>query len=174
MAKTRITKKVINAVSDEQFNDAMATVAANDAKRQKIVARMDEQITAIRDKYADGLKDLEEGSRSAAEVVETYCTENPQLFIEKKSYETPHGTVGFRTGNPKLMLLKGIKGTQALDNLKRYLPDYVRVTEEPAKDRLLADRNTELVQENLSKVGFQVVQDESFFIELKKEEGALV
>ena len=57
-----------------------------------------------------------------------------------------------------------------LDNLKAYLPSYVRTTEEPAKDRLLIDRNTPEVADNLAKVGLCVAQDETFYIDLKKEE----
>lgn len=169
MAKTRISKRVVNAVSDEEFLSALATVAQNDAQQQKINAQMDERITAIRKKYAPELERLQEGISEATEVVETYCDENPQLFTTRKSYETPHGTVGYRTGTHKLKLIKGFKLAQVLDNIKAYLPGYIRTTEEIAKDRLIADRNTEEVIEHLPKCGYKVEQDERFFIELKKE-----
>jgi len=44
------------------------------------------------------------------------------------------------------------------------------VKEEPAKDLLLADREIPEVAAEFEKCGIEVVQDESFFIDLKKEE----
>jgi len=55
-----------------------------------------------------------------------------------------------------------------LDRLKQQLPEYVRLNEEPAKDLLLADRNKESVAPFLRELGLQVVQDELFFIDMKK------
>ncbi len=46
----------------------------------------------------------------------------------------------------------------------------VRTVVEPAKDKLLADRDNEEVQAMLPKVGISVVQDETFYVEPKKEE----
>jgi hypothetical protein len=48
------------------------------------------------------------------------------------------------------------------------LPAYVRTTEEPAKDMLLADRNNALVAPLLISLGVEVVQDELFYIETNK------
>ncbi|MFK8296741.1 host-nuclease inhibitor Gam family protein [Capnocytophaga canimorsus] len=53
--------------------------------------------------------------------------------------------------------------------LKEFLPSYVRTVEEPAKDKLLADRDNEEVNTLFGKVGISVVQDETFFVEPKKE-----
>ena len=56
--------------------------------------------------------------------------------------------------------------------LKEFLPAYVRIEEEPAKDMLLADREKEDVAELFPKVGIFVDQDETFFVERKSEESA--
>lgn len=170
-ATKRVSKKVIQNVSSSQFNDAMASYAANDARSAKIRATIDVEITKVREKYADDLEEIADELEKNQEIIEVYCMENKDtLFSKKKSMDTSHGTVGYRTGTPKLKLLKGFNWNKVLDNLKAYLPSYVRTTEEPAKDRLLSDRENEEVAENLKKVGIEVVQDESFFIELKKEE----
>jgi hypothetical protein len=65
---------------------------------------------------------------------------------------------------------------------------YIRQTEEIAKDRLLADRELEEVEvydtptgdprtvkmpEAMAVCGIQVVQDETFYVEHKKEETAV-
>jgi len=45
----------------------------------------------------------------------------------------------------------------------------VRTTEEPAKDRLLADRDVPEIFTQFQKLGITVDQDETFFVEPKKE-----
>lgn len=81
-----------------------------------------------------------------------------------------HGTIGFRTGTPKLKTLKGFTWASALQLVKEFLPDFIRRTEEIAKDKMLADRESEGMTEKLSKCGITVAQDETFFVEPKKED----
>jgi len=100
-----------------------------------------------------------------------YALENQaELFAKKKSLDTVHGTIGFRTGTPKLKTLKGFTWGAVTNLLKEFLPDYVRTIEEPAKDKLLADRDNTEVSGLFAKVGIAVTQDESFYVEPKKEE----
>jgi Bacteriophage Mu Gam like protein len=80
-----------------------------------------------------------------------------------------HGLIGFRTGTPKLKTLKKFTWGAVTEQLKSYLPEYVRTVEEPAKDKLLADRDNEEVNTLFKKCGIEVAQDETFFVELKKE-----
>lgn len=170
MAK-RESKTVVKGVSNDQFNAAMADYAKADARLGIITAKMDNEINKIRDKYQAEVNTLTEEKEKAFEVAQTYSVENQQtMFGKKRSIETVFGVVGFRTGTPKLKLLKGYNWTKVLDNLKAYLPEYVRTTEEPAKDRLLVDREQPEVLAGMTKVGLMVDQDEKFFIELKKEE----
>lgn len=175
MATKRISKKVVSGVTAEEFNEAMGAFAAADARRCRLLAKMDEEVTKVRDKYQDELSGLEKECETQQEVIQTYCEENKEaLFNKKRSMDTSHGSVGFRFGTPKLKLLPKMNWVKVLDNLKAYLPSYVRTTEEPAKDRLIIDRELPEVTENLKKVGLMVDNDEKFFIELKKEEMAAV
>ena len=93
-----------------------------------------------------------------------------ELFTKRKSLETTHGTIGFRTGTPKLKTLKGFTWNAVVNMLKEFLPGYVRTSEEANKEKLLADRESEEVVALFPKVGITVVQDETFFVEPKKEE----
>lgn len=171
MATKRISKKVVKNVTAAEFEEALAGYAAKDARAMKLAAEMDEKITKIREKYDPEMRELMDDMEDHREVIEVYSSEHYEtLFSKKKSYETTHGTIGYRTGTPKLKTLSKFTWAKVLDNLKAYLPSYVRKVEEPAKDRLLTDRELPEVKANLSKVGLQVVQDESFFIELKKED----
>ncbi len=168
--KKRVSKTVVKGVTEQQFNDAMGAYATADAQASKIIAQMDVEVTKIREKYAEQLEPLRETCERQFEVVQTYCEENKAtLFDKRRSWETTHGTVGFRTGTPKLKLLPKKTWATVLDNLNHYLPDYVRTISEPAKDRLLTDRDLPEVATVLPKVGLMVDQDEKFFIEIKKE-----
>ena len=81
-----------------------------------------------------------------------------------------HGIIGFRTGTPKLKTLKGFTWASALQLVREFLPGYIRTTEEITKDKLLADRDAENMFDNMARCGITVVQDETFYVEPKKEE----
>lgn len=170
----RTSKTIIANVSEERYNESLASYAKLDAKEQKINAQMDEQMTKIREKYSSELDNIQKEKDEYFQVVQTYCTENQSiLFSKKKSYETIHGLVGFRTGTPKLKLRKGFQWGAVLELLKVKSPSYVRTKEEVDKERLLIDRETSEAQLLMREVGVEVDQDEKFFIDLKKEELAV-
>lgn len=170
MAK-RTAKKVLSGVQKHEFYAALAEFAALSTKEQTITSKMDEQITKIREKYAEQLEKIKETKEEQFEIVQAYCKEQKlQLFTKQRSIDTIHGKVGFRTGTPKLKTLKGFTWEAVTNMLKVVLPEYVRTIDEPAKDRLLADRDTAKVQEKLAEAGLFVDQDETFFVDLKKEE----
>lgn len=170
MAK-RVKKTVLSGITREQADTAFADFAAADARAQKLTASMDEQITRIREKYQDELQGCADRKEKAFDVMQAYATENKdQIFTKKRSLETTHGVFGFRMGTPKLKTLKGFTWTAVTMLLKEFLPDYVRVTEEAAKNLLLDARDDEEVALLFPKVGIYVDQDESFFVECKKEE----
>ena len=183
----RQKKTIITGVPREAADEAFATYAKSDAQIQKINAEIELQCAKIREKYANKLAELEGEKEKAFDVLQAYATENQaELFTKKKSLDMAHGTIGFRTGTPKLKTLKGFTWASALQLAKKFLPfTYIRQTEEIAKDRLLADRDLKEVaiydtptgdarevtmREAMAACGIQVVQDETFYVEPKKEE----
>jgi phage host-nuclease inhibitor protein Gam len=164
-------KKVVHTgVTSETMEAAFSEYAIADAKLKKINATIDVQMTQIREKYADDMAKLTEKKDNAFDVIQAFALENKDdLFSKKKSMESVHGTFGFRTGTPKLKTLKGFTWPAVTNLLKEFLPTYVRVSEEPAKDKLLADRELDEVAALFTKVGISVAQDETFFVEPKKE-----
>jgi len=170
MASNREKKVVVTGVSRAMAEASFADYADADARQQRITSRMDLDITKIREKYQDDLTKLQERKDKDFEVMQTYAMENRDLFTKKKSMETVHGIMGFRTGTPKLKTRKGFTWGAVTNLLKEFLPAYVRTTEEPAKDKLLADREIPEVVEIFPKVGIFVDQDETFYVEPKKEE----
>ena len=183
----RQKKTIITGVTREAADEAFATYAKSDAQIQKINAEIELQCAKYREKYADKIATLTEERDKAFDTLQSFATENQsELFVKKKSLDMAHGTIGFRTGTPKLKTLKGFTWASALQLAKKFLPmTYIRQTEEIAKDKLLADRELEEVQvydtptgdprdvtmrEAMAVCGIQVVQDETFYVEPKKEE----
>jgi phage host-nuclease inhibitor protein Gam len=170
MSKTRKTKTLLpSAISREDAETAFAAFAEADARQQKIAATMDVQITKIREKYSDELARLGDEKEASFELIQGYAVSNRDDFGHKKSMDLVHGIIGFRTGTPKLKLRKGFTWPSVVNLLREFLPGYVRTSEEPAKDRLLADRDVPEVNAQFQKLGIMVDQDEVFFVEPKKE-----
>ena len=168
---TRKKKVIITGVSREAADEAFATYAKSDAQVQKINAEIELQCAKIREKYADKLATLTSEKEQAFDTLQAFATEHEEeFFSKKKSLDMAHGTIGFRTGTPKLKTLKGFTWASALELVKEFLPDYVRQTWDIAKDKLLADRDAEEMLSRMAKCGMQVVQDEAFYVEPKKED----
>lgn len=158
------------ALSPQMFIDrTLEEYAYCEGKLKEINAQMDKEFLAIRQKYADLLSTYQETKDEASNKLESYALENPRIFVgPKKSLAGKFGSFGFRTGKPKFKLLDGFTWTFITEFLEKNLPNYLRVTIDPAKDKLLADRYLPEVSEFFPSMGLTVVQDESFFIDLKK------
>lgn len=183
---TRQKKRVIQGVTREAADVAFASFAKADASINKINAEIELQCAKIREKWQDRLTVLTAEREAAFDTLQAFATENQaELFSKKKSLDMAHGTIGFRTGTPKLKTLKGFTWVSALELVKTFLPSgYVRLSIDIAKDKLLADRDLEEVnvttdgmviqpmamKDAMAKCGIQVVQEETFYVEPKKEE----
>lgn len=184
MAK-RQKKTIITGVSKECAEEAFAAYAKAQAEHAKVTAEIELKCAQIREKHQERLSQLQTTMDGSFDTLQAFATENQaELFNKKKSLEMVHGTIGFRTGTPKLKTLKGFTWASALTLVTEFLPKYLRQTVEIAKDKLLADRENEVVMPGdplgpgqpllnvMAKCGITVVQDETFFVEPKKEEGA--
>lgn len=173
MARTK--KTIVSGISREQAEQAFAEFAGADAQVQNLTSKMDLEMTKIREKYADRLAELNASKEKSFEIIQAYAVEHKdELFTKKKSVESAHGTFGFRTGTPKLKNLKGFTWAAVTNLAKQFLPAYIRTTEELDKQSLLADRDKEEVAGKFGQIGVQVVQDETFYVEPKKEADAVV
>lgn len=167
--RTRNAKKPSAPITAAQFETAMANYAAAELREQEINKAVEEEVNDLLDKYKDELACIAQGKAAAFETVQFYCIANKDiLFSRRRSIGTPHAIAGFRLGTPRLKIAKENTWNDVLHELKEKLPGYIRTTEEPAKDLLLADRHKEQVAPVLVALGIQVVQDELFYIETKK------
>ena len=182
---TRQKKKVISGVTREAADQAFAEYAKADASINKINAEIELQLAKIREKRQAELTVLAQQRDQAFDTLQAFAIENQtELFSKKKSLDMTHGTIGFRTGTPKLKTMKGFTWEAAKTLVKKFLPDYIRTSEEIAKDKLLADRELDEVEfvesditkksvpmsQAMSECGILVVQDETFYVEPKKED----
>ena len=182
---TRQKKKVIQGVTREAADVAFAAFAKADASINKINADIELQCAKIREKHQADLTRLVAERDSAFEMLQSFATENKaELFSKKKSLDMAHGTIGFRTGTPKLKTLRGFTWESAKTLVKKFMPSYIRTTEEIAKDKLLVDRELKEVDfiegditkkkvpmsEAMAECGILVIQDETFYVEPKKED----
>lgn len=169
MAK-RASKKVLTGITEEEYQESLSLYAQAEGEAEKLVAKLNVEVTKLREKYDTRLNELIDVKEKHFEIVQTYCTENKKvLFVEKRSIESLHGRLGFRYGTPKLKTLPKMTWEKVLVKMKGILPDYVRKKEEVDKESLLADREKENVAAHLAEVGVYVDKDETFYIELKKE-----
>jgi phage host-nuclease inhibitor protein Gam len=164
----RKCKKIYTGINIIQFEEAMVLYANAEARRSDILTQLELEMNRVKDKYKHELLYLNEKKRTALEIVETYCREQKEnLFKKRRTMHTMHGSVGFRLGQPKLRIKPGYCWSRVIHKLKENMPEYIRISEEPAKDLLVADRNKESVANLLAKSGVEVVQDELFFIEIR-------
>ncbi len=166
---TRNAKRIKVGITATRFEEAMARYAAAEHRETQINKSIELEVNELLEKYNDELMCLSQAKTTAFEIVQSYCLENKEvLFDKRRTIGTLHAIAGFRLGTPRLKTAKGRDWKKVLEALKEQLPGYVRITEEPAKDLLLADRHKETVAPFLMQIGVQVVQDELFYIESKK------
>ena len=170
----RKTKVLQTELTAEEAEQALGIYAAAHARMASLTSKMDVEITRIREKYQEEMSKLSGIQTESFEKVQHYATINPQLFLKKKSIDMTHGTLGFRTSTPALKLITKFTWGSVLTMVKEFMPDYIRTKEEVDKESILAQRDSEVVSANLTKCGMRVVQDETFFIDLKKEEAIAI
>ena len=176
MSKSRTKTTALQPPTDlTGAEKVLADYATADAKLDEINSFMDQKIVKIREEHAADIQDLEEKKDTAFKQLQMYAESHPEHFTKKKSFPMSQGLLGFRTGTPKLKTLKGFTWaavTKLLEASEKG-KQYIKSTIVPMKDKILADRDKEEIAGMLPNVGIEVVQDESFYIELKKEEKAI-
>jgi phage host-nuclease inhibitor protein Gam len=152
----------------EEMETLVGEIASLTITQDGLMVEMDRQIQAVRHEYETTLAQIRLSLDGKLEAARLWAVTNPEAFGQKKSLEMVHGTIGFRTGMPKLKAKRGITWEIVLDLLRKCrLTDYIRSKEEVDKDRLIADRET--LGDKLAQVGVEVVQDEAFYLDPKRE-----
>jgi len=143
----RKKKVILSGITRDEMEETMHSYAVADAKQRALMAEMDGKLSEIREQYSGQLQDLDMEKDEAFEKLQAFATENrDEHFSRRKSMETTHGTLGFRIGNPQLKPAKGMTWAGVLELLKMKGKGYIRTVEEVAKDKLLAERESDECQ----------------------------
>jgi phage host-nuclease inhibitor protein Gam len=167
MKKTRIKKTVTDPQSID-IDLVIGQIAGFTNAERRLTADMDQRIKAIRDDYADDLASVADNINTLTALAQQWAEANPDKFAKKKSLQLTHGTLGFRTGTPKLKLLRGWSWDGVLSRLKEHgkSASFIRAKEEIAKEEILASyARNDCFDDDLKHIGLKVTQDESFYVE---------
>ena len=161
------TPAITNRIEMEGLIRDIAGLKFNE---QLLNSGMDAEIQAVRDKYRSRLNTVAEVLTEKVNTARAWAEANPEEFGRRKSIDFPDGSVGFRTGMPKLKMLAKWKWDDVLRALQaaRWGGAYIRVKEEINKEQIIADIGAEVLSAaDLRKAGAQVVREESFYVDTK-------
>jgi phage host-nuclease inhibitor protein Gam len=144
---------------------AMSDLAQAITSQRKVVADRDAAVLAINERCAEPLAELDKRITALTENLAAWAEAHPEEFPKGlKSLRLNAGTIGFRTGTPKLALLsRAWNWEKVLQAVQGMLPNFVRNKPEVDKEAILGQRD-ELAY-ILPSVGLKVTQAESFFAE---------
>lgn len=167
----RMKKQALPEVTELDLEYKLAEYAKLSNEIETLEAEMNAKMTALRDKYLDKIEASRTQVKGIFEELYFWAEKQKERFGKKRSMDLQHGKIGFRMGTPKLKTSKGYTWAAVTTLLKELSGAlYVRIKEETDKETLIAKHKEPEVIELMSRCGIQVVQEESFYIDLKKEE----
>lgn len=136
-----------------------------DARRSE----MERAIAEVRTTHTPDIDSMERELVEKRAHVHLWAEDNRESFRGKKSLDCHHGTIGFRSGPPRLERVEpDLSWSHIAHKLGRFGwgADYLRTPPpqpEVNKEAILADRH-KLAAAKLEKAGLRIVQDEKFYI----------
>lgn len=169
--KTRIKRPQGATLTRADIEIMMGDLRTLAQREQKILADKNAAVQQIEERCKEPLENIAAARKPLVAVIQQWAEAHPEEFAKRKSIELTHGTVGFRTGTPRLALLnRKWNWESALEAVKLMLPAFVRSSPEIDKEALIAQRNDDAIAWALPRCGLQVRQDEGFFADPKLEQ----
>lgn len=153
----------------ERAEEVVGEIALVEILRDALTADMEAAIQQVREGFEARLMSCAISLEQKLPAIQAWAEANPELFKEKKSLPMVHGIIGFRTGMHQCKTLRGLTWEKVKALLINQSLGYTRSTTVVDKDALIAERD-KLGAEGLAKRGVQVFQEETFFVEPKREE----
>ncbi len=167
--KKRIKRTANGIATREQAANTVADIALLVGEIRLVTDTMSQEITEVRDRYNVDIDVLNSKLEVANERVYDWMERNPQEFGSKKSIEFPCGVVGWRMSPPALKTRRGWTWKTVLEKLMEDGIDrFIKVKHDVEKAKIIAERER-LGDEELIKMGVEVVQVDEAFIEPKLE-----
>ncbi len=169
MSKSRIKVKLPTIATRDEAEAVMNELALTANNLRKIIAGRDAAVLRVNESYAKDIAACEESISGKTDVLRAWAEASPDQFPKGlKSLALAAGTLGFRTGTPKLALLsRAWNWEKVLAQARSLIPAFIRSIPELDKAAILAQRDEGILQFAIKACGMKVVQDESFFIEPK-------
>jgi len=169
MKKSRIKKNLPQITTRADAEATVGEIALITANRDRLARNMDLDLASIRDRYLPNLLAYESDLKEKTDALCAWAQANPGEFPKnRKSIHFIQGTIGFRTGTPKLALLsRAWSWTKVLAALITNGGQlFVRTTDTVDKERILsAHAAGTLSSEWVTRLGLKITQDESFFVD---------
>lgn len=166
VSKNRIKLSLPLITTRDEAEAVMNDLANTANNRRQLTVRLDAQILAAQNAAAPGLAACDAALQAACDALRAWAESHPEEFPQgRKSLELLSGTLGFRTGTPKLTLLsRAFTWDKVMELLRgKGWSGWIRVKQELDKEAIIAQRD----EMDLRAVGLKVTQDESFYVEPK-------
>ena len=174
MSTNRIKKSMEVCLTCRADAERTMNIHADTANlRRALVAEMDARLIEVKADYETRIAKLDALINATAEDLQAWAVANPEEFGKKKSIELLAGTLGFRTGTPKLALLnRRWTWDLVLAAIEQLGFQFTRIKTEVDKEAILsfvaeASDKEAVTAKVLTPIGVKVTQGESFFIEPK-------
>src|SRR5579863_550173 len=129
--------------------------------RRELETQRDARLLEVRTDYDHTFKEIDARIGPKLAALHEWAGANPAAFKARKSIEFAAGTLGFRTGTPRLKALKGFTWDAVLRSLRAVgLNEFIRMKEEVDKEAIIAARR-EIPDETMKKAGLTLVQEET-------------
>ena len=163
--KRRSAPPALQFQSRAEAATALARVATALNQRRALQLEKDAAVLDLERRYADQFGKIDGQVLPLSDALRAWAEAHPAEFADRKSIHFPAGVIGFRTGTPKLKLVRPRTWDHVLAALQSAgLGGYVRTRAEVDKEAILADRHVLLAKE-LRALGLKITRDESIFIE---------
>lgn len=180
MKAKRITIKLHQVISREDAEACMSTIALLETTRRRILSDRDAAVLAINERIQKPLTELEETLKTKTTALHQWADANPDAFPkDRKSLALHDGTIGFRTGNPSVVLATRSTNWDNVLSILQLLRwrRFIRVKCEVDKEAILArysklkeSAKARFVAKVLTRLGLKIKKDETFFVEPKLTE----
>lgn len=177
MAK-KIKREATTIKDRSELESVMGEYAAQVLERDRLTVEMEQKIQEIRAGYEPRIAACVECGDGLFEDLHAWAALHPAEFGARKSIELLHGTIGLRTCPPSVKQIKGVKVEHTLAAVKAHGWLFlVRTKEEISKDEILARRAlpegdpNRLTDADLKTVGLYVDKGETFYADVKREDG---
>ena len=169
-AKRRTSKIIPRVVTKQHAISAMERYAVATSQLKQIEAKIELTTQRAREAQQERIAEYQRLQKEVQEELQVFALEMKQtLFSGKKSLHLRHGSIGFRTGTPRVIKKRTLTWEAALRLFKHKKWPFIRVHEAVDKEQIIAQRGDPEVMAELSDVGIEVRQEERFFIAVDQE-----